>query len=240
MMKNAREILRANSVVKSFRVGRDTVNVLRGITLGVRDSEVLVVVGKSGAGKTTLLQILGWIERPTSGHVSVDSALLERLPGADINTVRNRLFGFVFQLYHLFPELNVLENTLVPAMVGHSLLGWLASRKDLRRRALMLLGRVGLSERLQHRPSELSGGERQRVAIARALMNDPEILFCDEPTGNLDIVTGTAVIEMLLEINNERKKTLVIVTHDESLITIGSRVVRIADGLLVDSAPARE
>ncbi len=232
------ELLRAQSVAKSFRVGRDTVQVLRGITLAVQEGEVLVVVGKSGAGKTTLLQILGWIETPTSGRVTLDSTLLSRFPATDTNTVRNRLFGFVFQLYHLFSELNVLENTLVPAMVGHSLLGWLAVRKELRKRAMGLLDRVGLSGRLKHRPSELSGGERQRVAIARALMNDPEILFCDEPTGNLDLVTGAEVIKMLLEINGERKKTLVIVTHDESLMATGNRVVRIADGLIVGATSA--
>lgn len=230
------ELLRAENVVKNFRVGRETVRVLRGVTLAVRESEVLVIVGKSGAGKTTLLQILGSIEKPTAGQVWLNPALLRGLPGADANTVRNRLFGFVFQLYHLFPELNVLENTLVPAMVGHSLLGWLGKRKELRARAMSLLDRVGLSARLRHRPAELSGGERQRVAIARALMNDPEILFCDEPTGNLDIATGSAVIELLLEINRERKKTLVIVTHDESLKALGTRVVRIADGVIVDSA----
>lgn len=199
-------------------------HVLRGVELEVRAGEKVFLCGASGAGKTTLLYVLGGLERPDQGDVQVLGQSLYHAPPKKRAQTRNRTMGFVFQHYFLLPELTALENVLLPAMIGG---------RSSEARARELLDRVGLSQRLDHLPTELSGGEQQRVAIARALINDPAILFADEPTGNLDAATGTGVMEMLLSVVEESRKTLIVVTHDTRLAERGDRKLLLKDGRLV-------
>lgn len=213
--------LLANDLRRSFRIGRRTVDVLRGISLEISRGESIFLCGASGAGKTTLLYTLAGLERPESGEVLLDGTSLYGVSDTKLARLRNTQMGFVFQSYFLLPELTALENVLVPAMI---------SRDPARERAIALLERVGLGDRTQHLPSELSGGEQQRVAIARALVNGPAILFADEPTGNLDSTTGESIVQLLLGVVREEKRTLVVVTHDPALAERGDRIVRIEDG----------
>ncbi len=215
--------LKANDLVRSFRISRTTIPVLRGVSLEISGGEAVFLCGASGAGKTTLLYTLAGLETPESGTVEFEGLSLYSMGSDRLTQLRNRRMGFVFQSYFLLPELTALENVLVPAMIG----GRTSVEKGSE-----LLGRVGLSERLHHLPSELSGGEQQRVAIARALINDPAILFADEPTGNLDSHTGEAIIELLLGVARSDGRTLVVVTHDEHLARRGDRLMRIEDGRL--------
>jgi len=196
---------------------------LRGVNVEVRAGEKVFLCGQSGAGKTTLLYVLGGLEKPTLGDVLVHGQSLYNGSAKVRAQTRNRIMGFVFQHYFLLPELTALENVMLPAMIGGRQAG---------ERARELLSRVGLGERLQHLPTELSGGEQQRVAIARALINDPGIIYADEPTGNLDASTGTGVMDMLMEVVDESKKTLVVVTHDQSLAKRGDRRLLLRQGLL--------
>ena len=217
--------LTARSIYRSFKIGTRKVEVLRGINLDINKGESVFLCGASGAGKTTLLYTLAGLERPESGEVMFeDHKLYSRGAGKDAK-IRNQRMGFVFQGYFLLPELTALENTLVPSLIRH--------RPDPAI-AESLLERVGLADRMQHLPSELSGGEQQRVAIARALINDPAIVFADEPTGNLDTANGEAIMELLGGLVREQQKTLVVVTHDQDLAARGDRVVHIRDGHLVD------
>ena len=215
--------LKANDLVRSFRISRTTIPVLRGVSLEISGGEAVFLCGASGAGKTTLLYTLAGLETPESGTVEFEGSSLYDMGSDRLTQLRNRRMGFVFQSYFLLPELTALENVLVPAMIG----GRTSVEKGSE-----LLARVGLSERLHHLPSELSGGEQQRVAIARALINDPAILFADEPTGNLDSHTGEAIIELLLGVARSDARTLVVVTHDEHLAQRGDRLMRIEDGRL--------
>ena len=215
--------LKANDLVRSFRISRTTIPVLRGVSLEISGGEAVFLCGASGAGKTTLLYTLAGLETPESGTVEFEGSSLYAMGSDRLTQLRNRRMGFVFQSYFLLPELTALENVLVPAMI--------AGRTSVEKGS-ELLARVGLSERLHHLPSELSGGEQQRVAIARALINDPAILFADEPTGNLDSHTGEAIIELLLGVARSDARTLVVVTHDEHLAQRGDRLMRIEDGRL--------
>lgn len=215
--------LRASQVKRSFKVGRNRIQVLRGISLDVSSGESVFLCGASGAGKTTLLYTLAGLERPEEGEVEFEGASIYRIGEDRLSRLRNTRMGFVFQAYFLLPELTALENVLLPAMI---------SRRDARDAAAALLERVGLGDRLSHLPSELSGGEQQRVAIARSLINNPGILFADEPTGNLDSKTGTAIVELLLGLVREDGRTLLVVTHDERLAASGDRVLHVRDGLL--------
>jgi predicted ABC-type transport system involved in lysophospholipase L1 biosynthesis ATPase subunit len=199
--------------------------VLRGISLDVYRGESLFLCGVSGAGKTTLLYTLAGLERPDSGEVTFEGHRLYRNGSSEDAKIRNEKMGFVFQTYFLLPELTALENVLVPALIRN---------KQQLTTAVDHLQRVGLAERMNHLPSELSGGEQQRVAIARALINDPAIIFADEPTGNLDTANGNAIIELLLALVREKQKTLVVVTHDQRLASTGDRRVDIRDGLLTN------
>jgi predicted ABC-type transport system involved in lysophospholipase L1 biosynthesis ATPase subunit len=217
--------LTARNIYRSFKIGTRTVDVLRGINLDINKGESVFLCGASGAGKTTLLYTLAGLERPESGEVMFeDHKLYSGGAGKDAK-IRNQRMGFVFQGYFLLPELTALENTLVPSLIRH--------RPDPAI-AQSLLERVGLADRMQHLPSELSGGEQQRVAIARALINDPAIVFADEPTGNLDTANGEAIMELLGGLVREKQKTLVVVTHDQDLAARGDRIVHIRDGHLVD------
>jgi ABC-type lipoprotein export system ATPase subunit len=214
----------AQDVHRRYRVGDKELEVLKGLNLEVQPGEIVFLCGKSGAGKTTLLYVLGGLERPTQGDVWVKGTSLYHSPAKWKNKTMNQNMGFVFQHYFLLPELTALENVLLPAMIG---------KREAEIRAQELLERVGLRERMHHLPAELSGGEQQRVAIARALINDPDILFADEPTGNLDSGTGSGVIEMLLSLVREKGKTLVVVTHDRELAKRGDRLLLIENGKLV-------
>jgi predicted ABC-type transport system involved in lysophospholipase L1 biosynthesis ATPase subunit len=213
----------ARDLHRSFRIGARRIDVLRGITLEIAQGEAVFLCGASGAGKTTLLYTLAGLERPESGSVEFEGRRLYSGSESSQAKVRNQKMGFVFQGYFLLPELTALENVLLPGMIGG---------RPERSNAEKSLGSVGLGDRLHHLPAELSGGEQQRVAIARALTNDPDIIFADEPTGNLDSKTGDTIIDLLLDLARSRDKTLLVVTHDNRLATRGDRQLHIADGVL--------
>jgi ABC-type lipoprotein export system ATPase subunit len=225
-------ILRAENVKKSYMMGPGPLRVLRGASLRVSRGELVAIMGASGSGKSTLLHILGALDTPDEGTVHFAGTDVFGLSGRLRDRMRNRNVGFVFQFYHLLPELNVLENILFPAMVRHSLLYWMRSGKRARQRARDVLASVGLGERADHRPNELSGGERQRAAIARALVNEPELLLADEPTGNLDSKTGEGILKVLEKLN-AGGQTIVMVTHDENVAKRAHRCVHLADGQIV-------
>jgi ABC-type lipoprotein export system ATPase subunit len=222
-------ILKASAVCKSYRMRATKVDVLKGVDLTVRQGEFVAVVGASGSGKSTLLHILGALDKPDKGTVLFDGRDLNRVGAGQLNRVRNEKIGFVFQFYHLLDELDVLENVFLPAMVSRSVAGWLVSRRRVRAKAAELLEKLGLADRRGHKPYQLSGGERQRVAIGRALMNEPELLLADEPTGNLDSVTGNGILSVLTRLN-EAGQTIVMVTHDERIAEKAQRIVTLADG----------
>ena len=213
----------AHELRRSFQIGRRRIEVLRGVSLEVQHGEAIFLCGASGAGKTTLLYTLAGLERPESGEVELEGQKLYRNGESALARLRNEKMGFVFQGYFLLPELTALENVMLPGMIG---------RHPGKEACAQSLSAVGLGDRLHHLPPELSGGEQQRVAIARALTNDPDIIFADEPTGNLDSRTGDAIMDLLLGLAQERNKTLVVVTHDNNLAQRGDRTLRIVDGLL--------
>ena len=217
---------------KSYRMGKVNLHVLRGLSFSVQEGEFVAVVGASGSGKSTLLHILGLLDKPDRGRLLLDGRDAAKLSPGRRNRMRCREIGFVFQFYHLLPELNVLENALLPMKVDSSAIGWLSRRGRVRRQARETLERLGLGERLKHRPRELSGGERQRVAIARALVNSPRLLLADEPTGNLDSKTGVQILDVLKQVHRETARTIVMVTHDASLTKVAGRVLHLRDGKL--------
>ena len=222
-------ILKAAEVRKSYRMGATRVEVLRGVDLTVREGEFVAIIGASGSGKSTLLHILGGLDRPDKGVVQFDGRDLNRMGARGLNRYRNETVGFVFQFYHLLDELNVLENIILPAMVSRSVVGWLLTRRVAKRQAGELLERLGLKERVRHKPYQLSGGERQRAAIGRALMNQPRLLLADEPTGNLDSVTGNGILTVFEQLNRAGQ-TIVMVTHDERIAARAQRVITLEDG----------
>ena len=213
--------LTAKDVHRHYKLGGHDLHVLRGVSLDVQHGERVFLCGASGAGKTTLLYVLGGLEKPSAGDVFVNGRPMYSASSNQRAKLRNTQLGFVFQNYHLLPDLSALENVMLPSLIGG---------KPAQGRAKELLGRVGLGERLQHLPTELSGGEQQRVALARALINDPAIILADEPTGNLDAATGRQIMDLLFQIVDESKKTLVVVTHDANLATRGDRKLVITRG----------
>ena len=225
-MEAATPQLVGRDLFQSFRMGARRIEVLRGISIQIARNEAVFLSGASGAGKTTLLYTLAGLERPESGTVEFEGRRLYDGSSAAEARLRNEKMGFVFQGYFLLPELTALENVLLPAMIG---------RKATRDAAEESLAAVGLGDRLHHLPAELSGGEQQRVAIARALTNNPQIIFADEPTGNLDSRTGDAIIDLLLNLARTRNKTLLVVTHDARLAARGDRQLHIKDGVLSKS-----
>jgi lipoprotein-releasing system ATP-binding protein len=231
------EILKAVDINKSYTVGRSPLHVLRGASLSVKLGELLAIVGASGVGKSTFLHILGALDRPDRGQVFYDGQDVFALRASRQDALRNRTFGFVFQFYYLLPEFTALENVLMPAMVSRGVLGWLSTRAQKRRKAREILGSLGLGERLAHRPNQMSGGEQQRVAIGRALINDPPVLLCDEPTGNLDEKTSEGIIDTLWRLNRETRQTTIIVTHNLDLAFRADRVVHLTDGHVEPMAP---
>jgi lipoprotein-releasing system ATP-binding protein len=230
--------LSARGLVKGYRKGRNPVPVLRGVDLEVERGEMLAIVGASGSGKSTLLHVLGLLDAPDGGEVRLDGERIDALPDRRRDALRNRTFGFIFQFYHLLPELSALENVLTPLYIRHGVGAYLARRSRLRAEATAILERVGLGHRLTHRPSELSGGEMQRAAIARALAGDPAVLLADEPTGNLDAATGQSILDLLRDLNRERGLTMMMVTHDAQIAAQADRTVRLAGGRIEEWAPA--
>jgi lipoprotein-releasing system ATP-binding protein len=220
----------ARGLAKSYWKGKNEVPVLRGVDLEVEQGEMLAVVGASGSGKSTLLHTLGLLDRADRGEVYLEDDRIDELPDRQRDVMRNRTFGFIFQFYHLLPELSALENVLMPHLIGRGMWSYWKERRRLRREAADLLERVGLGHRLTHLPSELSGGEMQRAAIARAVAGRPDILLADEPTGNLDAGSGQGVLELLRDLNRERGLTMILVTHDLQIAHHADRVVRLAEG----------
>lgn len=217
-------IIQAKGIEKSF----GDLKVLRGIDFQVDKSEVVSIMGASGAGKSTLLQILGTLSTPDVGSLEIDGTDVLNLGGNELSAFRNRRIGFVFQFHHLLPEFNALENVMIPAFIAGR------SEKDAKAKATELLKDMGLGERLSHKPSELSGGEQQRVAIARALVNDPAILFADEPSGNLDTKTKAEIHQLFFDLRERYGQTTVIVTHDPELARMCDRSLFMRDGQFVE------
>jgi predicted ABC-type transport system involved in lysophospholipase L1 biosynthesis ATPase subunit len=228
MSEVGQDILVASGLRKNYTLGSQEVEVLRGIDVRVRRGEALVIVGASGAGKSTLLHLLGGLDAPSAGDVSLDGASLFGMSSAARSRLRNERLGFVFQSYNLLPELDALENVCLPALLRSR------SRDGMAKRGAELLKAVGLGARMEHRPAELSGGEQQRVAIARALMNRPSLVLADEPTGNLDSKTGESILDLLWRLREDSGTTLVMVTHDQHIATRGERVLEIADGRILE------
>jgi lipoprotein-releasing system ATP-binding protein len=223
----------ACKLFKSYTRGTSRVEVLRELELEVFSGEFLAVVGHSGSGKSTLLHLLATLDRPDQGEIFFRGKRIDHLPGRQRDRLRNKHFGMVFQMYHLLPELTALENVMLPLMIPHGPLALLTRWRSIRRKALEWLAAVGLTHRAHHKPRELSGGEMQRVAIARALVHHPEVLFADEPTGNLDRQTGWEILELLRRLNHQHNLTIVMVTHDPQVAGIADRIVRLQDGRIV-------
>ena len=219
-------LLSAKSVTKSYAMGRRTLEVLRGVSLDVERGEFLALRGASGAGKSTLLHLFGGLDSPNSGEIWFDGRNIAHEGETGQTLLRNRKMGFVFQAYHLFPELDALENVCLPARMAR------VPASAAEKRGRELLARVGLAERMDHKPTELSGGEQQRVAIARALINEPELILADEPTGNLDSHTGADIIELLIGLREEKKTTLIIATHDTTVAARAPKSVHLVDGMV--------
>ena len=225
MTSNA--VLECRDLVRSFADAGATLEVLRGVNASIAAGERVAIVGESGAGKTTLLQVLGGLDLPTSGQVIVGGRDIAQLNGTDRGLMRNRELGFIYQFHHLLPEFSALENVAMPLLMRRDALS------TVREQATELLTRVGLGQRLHHRPGELSGGERQRAAVARALITRPAVVLADEPTGNLDHANGEKVFALMLELNREFGSSLVVVTHDEGLASRMDRILRLENGVLL-------
>jgi lipoprotein-releasing system ATP-binding protein len=224
--------LSAVALEKAYRKGEHKVPVLRGVDVSVRKGEFVSIIGQSGSGKSTLLHLLGLLDSPDVGEITLEGQRIDDLPRKSRDALRNRVFGFIFQFYHLLPELSLLENVLTPLMIRHTAWDYWKRRKEFRDMARELISKVGLEHRLTHKPAELSGGEMQRAAIARALVARPDVLLADEPTGNLDSKTGREIIELLRTLNEQQALTIIMVTHDEAIAKQAHRTVRLAEGRL--------
>jgi lipoprotein-releasing system ATP-binding protein len=221
-------MIEASGLVKTFATNGSTVSALKGIDLEIKKGETLAVVGVSGSGKSTLLHILGALDRPTEGAVLYEGQDVFNKSDGELAVFRNQQIGFVFQFHYLLPEFSALENVMMPSLIQRMEL------KRAREAAREILDRVGLGERLSHRPGELSGGEQQRVAIARAVVLKPKVILADEPTGNLDLETGESILDLFLKLNKEEGLTLILVTHNPSLAMRLRKRIKLLDGRIVD------
>ncbi|MBI5074232.1 MAG: ABC transporter ATP-binding protein [Nitrospirae bacterium] len=221
------ELIAAVDIQKSFRTEAGELQVLKNINLSIQTGEMVSITGASGAGKSTLMHILGALDRPTAGKILFSGTDVFSMDESSLALFRNRSIGFVFQFHHLLPEFSAIENTMLPGLISKR------PYADVRKKASDLLGDLGLSRRLHHRPGELSGGEQQRVAVARALMQDSGLVLADEPTGNLDTATGNSLFELFLDLNKKKNITFVIVTHNMSLADRCHRILPMADGMFV-------
>ncbi len=225
-------VLSTRNLTKTYGSGSTRFDALKGVTIEIAEGESVAIVGKSGSGKSTLMHILALLDTPTSGEVMVDGTDASRLRGSRLNTLRNRTFGFVFQQFFLTPNTSVLDNVMLPLKIAR------IGSKERKRRALAALEQLELSDKAKNKTTDLSGGQKQRAVIARALVNNPRIIFADEPTGNLDSTTGGVVEDLLFELNVEHGITLVIVTHDEELAARADRRIYLRDGVVVDAIDA--
>lgn len=218
-------MLKAKSIHKSY----GQLQILKGVDLEVQKGEIVTIVGASGAGKSSLLNILGTLDRPDSGELYINDIELNKLNNKSLSDFRNRQIGFIFQFHHLLVEFSALENVCIPAFIAGK------SKSDAEKRAAELLDLLGLKDRLHHKPNQLSGGEQQRVAVARALINNPALIFADEPSGNLDSVNALELHELFIKLKNDFRQTFVIVTHNEDLANLSDRTVTMKDGLIVNA-----
>lgn len=226
-MNNSELIINASEVTRSYHIGSTELKVLCGVNYQVPRGKWACLLGASGSGKTTLLNILGALEKPSTGTIKVGGVELSTLSRRNAARFRNSFIGFVFQAYHLLPELSILENVMLPGLFAGN------SKYSVYKKAERLLSKVGLSKRLKHRPSELSGGEQQRTSIARALINDPKLLLADEPTGNLDIVTGNGILDLFCELRDDNPDcTIVMITHNQDIAALADQVDKLSDGRL--------
>ncbi len=221
-------MIKIDNIHKKYNLGKIEVPVLKGVSLSVKDGEWVALLGASGCGKTTLLNIIGTLETPDKGEVFIRDKAISSFIRKEKESFRNKRVGFIFQTYHLLPELTVLENVLLPATFANTKLS------NAKMKAKELIEQVGLSHRIKHKPMELSGGERQRAAIARALINNPEIILADEPTGNLDSKTGQEILNVFQQLKNDGfVKTIIMVTHDEKIAELANKIIRLKDGVIV-------
>jgi len=229
--------METRGLVKNYRKGKLLIKVLQSVDFAVRQGEFQAVIGQSGSGKSTLLHLLGTLDEADEGEVFFEGNRIDNLPAASRDILRNRYFGLVFQFYHLLPELNMLENVLMPLMIQHGVFRYWCQRRANTERAKYLLDLVGLSHRLQHKPRQLSGGEMQRAAIARALIAAPKVLLADEPTGNLDRKTGEDIMQILRTLNQDQNLTIVMVTHDQTIARQADRTVELVEGQMQSLVP---
>jgi len=226
-MNKGNILLKASDLTKTYFSSVGEVQVLHGITMQIMTKEIVTIIGASGVGKSTLLNLLGALDKPTSGKIEIEGTDISEMDEVELSKFRNKTMGFIFQFHHLLPELSATENVMLPALLRGD------SMNRIMNRASELLNDVGLTHRLHHKPSELSGGERQRVAVARSLMNEPKLILADEPAGNLDSGNAESLYELMWMLKEEREQTFVIVTHNEELARRADRTIRMEDGLIV-------
>jgi putative ABC transport system ATP-binding protein len=226
-------LIRLKDIKKTYLMGKVPVSALQGVNLEMSDGEMVAIMGPSGSGKTTLLNIVGLLDAPSLGSYKLAGDEVAKLPDRRRSQLRNKRFGFVFQVYNLLPRLTAAENVMIPLVYGG------VPRRERRPRAEAALEAVGLKDRMRHRPTELSGGEQQRVAIARALVNEPSVILADEPTGNLDSNSGAAIMDLMQQLHEDRKVTIVLVTHDANVAARAERTVQLRDGSVADEAESQ-
>ena len=229
-MKENNNLIQLLNIRKIYKMGNAYLEVLRGISILIKEGEHLSIMGPSGSGKTTLLNIIGCLDKPTEGKYFFEEKEISKLDDESLSEIRSKYIGFIFQQFNLIPQLNVIENISLPLFYQG------VDEKEMKERSIKLAELVGLGDRLYHRPSELSGGQQQRVAIARALANDPAIILADEPTGNLDTVTGKEIMKLLCELNQNEGKTLVVITHDVNIANYSKRVIKLLDGRIINES----
>ncbi|MCK5032045.1 MAG: ABC transporter ATP-binding protein [Calditrichia bacterium] len=217
-------ILHVEDITKTYQSGPQTVEVLKGVNLKIQKGEIVIIMGPSGVGKSTLLHLIGGLDKPTSGKIVVNNTNIFELENSKLAHFRNTSIGFVFQFHHLLPEFSALENLMIPGMINKSNL------EELKLKSVALLDKIGLSDRINHKPSQLSGGEQQRVAVARALVNQPQLILADEPTGNLDKRNSESLYNLIFELNRTLNQTFIIVTHNEMMARNANKVVELEDG----------